>query len=36
MSDQLTDRDAAAALIQERLLALNPDRKSPEQAPAAR
>lgn len=35
MSDQLTDRDAAAALIQERLLALNPDRKSPEQAPAA-
>jgi lysophospholipid acyltransferase (LPLAT)-like uncharacterized protein len=34
-SDQLTDRDAAAALIQERLLALNPDRKSPEPARAA-
>ena len=35
MSDQLTDRDAAATMIQARLLALNPDRTNPERALAA-
>lgn len=35
MSDQLTDRDGAAAMIETRLLALNPDRPNPERPPAA-
>jgi lysophospholipid acyltransferase (LPLAT)-like uncharacterized protein len=35
MSDQLTDRDAAAARIQARLLALNPDSFRNKGTPAA-